>query len=599
MPAAAEHLSHFSLVLDGKPADKDAMDALITCVVETTLNLPDLCVLRLHDTAFKWIDSTLFKEGVSLQVDVTWEGGETATLFRGEIVGLEMDLDAHHMPTISVRAYDRSHRLHRGRTSRTFVQMSDSDIVNKIGQEMGFSVNAKFTPIVHDWLMQNNQTNWEFLSECAVRCAFRLYMKGERDLYFEPIDYSSRQTPLEWGKDLVRFRPRISTAQQIDEVIVRGWDVQKKTPIIGKSQSAKGTPVAGGSPVQGGTIAHQTWGTARHHLVDHPVRSQNEADVLAQSLCDAIGNTFLEAEGTANGKATLQPGTWVEINNIGQRFSGKYFVTTARHVYGAPQKGGGGAGGGDGYQTTFQVTGKQPPILLSLISSRTSNGKGSGSATLGGNIVVGVVTDNNDPDGMGRVKVEYPWLVDGHTSHWARVVSPMAGKGRGFYFLPEIGDEVLVAFEHGAITHPYLLGALWNGKDSTIEPNSKAVSGGNVNRRTIKTRTGHTILLDDTDGKGGVEILTKDGRTVNLSDADSKITVSDKGGNSMVVNSSDSSIAIKCNGDFTVSAKGNVKIEGTGGVSVSSPAQTEVKGSAVNVNGSATVGIKGGMVNIN
>ena len=116
-------------------------------------------------------------------------GSETATLFRGEIVGLEMDLDAAHMPTISVRAYDRSHRLHRGRTSRTFVQMSDTDIVQKIGQEMGFTVTAKATPIVHDWLMQNNQTNWEFLSECATRCAFRLFLKGERELHFEPIDY--------------------------------------------------------------------------------------------------------------------------------------------------------------------------------------------------------------------------------------------------------------------------------------------------------------------------------------------------------------------------------------------------------------------------
>ena len=597
MPSVAEPMSHFSLVLNGRPADKEAMDALLSCTVETTLNLPDMCLLRLHDTAFRWIDSPVFREGVGLQVDVTWEGGAAATLFRGEIVGLEMDLDAHHLPTISVRAYDRSHRLQRGRYSRTFVQMTDADIVQKIGQEAGFTVTATATPIVHDWLMQNNQTNWEFLSDCAVRCGFRLFLKGERELYFAPIDYTTQSTPLEWGKDLIRFRPRVSTAQQVDEVIVRGWDDKTKAPIIGKSQTAKGVPeTGGGGPVQGGVVAHQTWGTARHHLVDHPVRSQNEADVLAQSLCDALGSTFLEAEGTASGKATLQPGTWVEIKNIGQRFSGKYFVTTARHVYGAPQKGGGG-GGSDGYQTSFQVTGKQPPILLALLAPRAAGVRSGGA--LGGNIVVGIVTDNNDPEGMGRVKVEYPWLTDGHTSSWARVVSPMAGKGRGFHCLPEIGDEVLVAFEHGAITHPYLLGALWNGKDSTIEPNSASISGGQVNRRMLKTRIGHTLLLDDTDGKGGVEIRTNGGRVVTVSDADQKITVSDKLGNSLTVNTGDNSISLSCNGNFDVTAKGKVSITGLLGVSVTSPAMTNVTGSVVSVTGAAAVNVVGALVTIN
>ncbi len=106
-------------------------------------------------------------------------------IFYGEITGLELDLAAHGVPTTVVRCLDRSHRLHRGRQSRSFVQMTDSDIVNKIGGELGFTVHADSTSQVHDWILQNNQTNWEFLNERAARNGSRLYVQGgERDLYF-------------------------------------------------------------------------------------------------------------------------------------------------------------------------------------------------------------------------------------------------------------------------------------------------------------------------------------------------------------------------------------------------------------------------------
>ena len=112
-------------------------------------------------------------------------------------------------------------------------------------------------------------------------------------------------------------------------------------------------------------------------------------------------------------------------------------------------------------------------------------------------MVVGVVTNNKDPDALGRVKVKFPWLSDTDESHWARVVTPMAGGGRGFYFLPEVDDEVLVGFEHGDVGLPYVLGSLWNGKDKPPEKNDD----GKNNLRVIKSRSGHLIRLDDTDAK--------------------------------------------------------------------------------------------------
>ena len=120
-------------------------------------------------------------------------------------------------------------------------------------------------------------------------------------------------------------------------------------------------------------------------------------------------------------------------------------------------------------------------------------------------VAVGVVTNNQDPDGLGRVKVRFPWLSDADESQWARIAAPMAGKDRGVYFLPEVDDEVLVAFEHGDPRFPCVIGALWNGKDAPPATNSD----GKNNVRVIKSRSGHIIRLNDEDGKEMIEIIDK------------------------------------------------------------------------------------------
>lgn len=123
-------------------------------------------------------------------------------------------------------------------------------------------------------------------------------------------------------------------------------------------------------------------------------------------------------------------------------------------------------------------------------------------------VVIGMVTNNKDPDGLGRVKVRFPWLSDSDESAWARIATPMAGSNRGFYFLPEIDDEVLVAFEHGDMHFPYVLGALWNGKDKPAVSEDKRPG---IQIRLIKSRSGHTIRLTDEAGKEKIEIVDKSG----------------------------------------------------------------------------------------
>ena len=157
-------------------------------------------------------------------------------------------------------------------------------------------------------------------------------------------------------------------------------------------------------------------------------------------------------------------------------------------------------------------------------------------------VTVGVVTNTKDPENLGRVKVKLPWLSDQDESYWARVVAPMAGSDRGLYWLPEVDDEVLVAFEQGDMAFPYILGGLWNGKDKPPEKNED----GNNNKRMIKSRSGHTILFDDTKDK-------------------EKIVIQDKTGNNKItIDSKTNSMEIKVEKDLTIETKGKISIKSTG-----------------------------------
>jgi uncharacterized protein involved in type VI secretion and phage assembly len=201
--------------------------------------------------------------------------------------------------------------------------------------------------------------------------------------------------------------------------------------------------------------------------------------------------------------------------------------------------------------------------LLSPGGGHESSGKFFG-------VVVGIVTNNQDPENMARVRVKFPWLSDDHESWWARIAVPMGGSGRGTYFLPEVDDEVLVAFEHGDVRSPYVVGALWNGKDSPPTNNSD----GKNNIRLIHSRSGHLVRLDDTDGDEKIEVIDK------------------TAGNKITIKSSDNSMRLECTGKMTLHA--------TAGMEITCDADIKIQANAtMDIESTAPMTIKGAMVNIN
>lgn len=209
--------------------------------------------------------------------------------------------------------------------------------------------------------------------------------------------------------------------------------------------------------------------------------------------------------------------------------------------------------------------------LLELLNNRPADYSSTGKIY---GVVVGIVTDNQDPEGMGRIKVKYPWLSDEEESYWARVATLMAGKDRGSFYLPEVDDEVLLAFDHGDVRFPYILGMLWNGQDTPPYTNDD----GKNDVRAITSRSGHEIILNDNDQKGKVEIHTNAGHQIVLDDASGseKVTVVDKtGSNSIEIDSNQNAIAIKSGMKLSIESKmieiksgGMMKLEATGNLTI-------------------------------
>jgi uncharacterized protein involved in type VI secretion and phage assembly len=212
--------------------------------------------------------------------------------------------------------------------------------------------------------------------------------------------------------------------------------------------------------------------------------------------------------------------------------------------------------------------------ILDLILPRD---EGADSRVFG--VVTGVVTNNQDPEGLGRVKLKFPWLSDEEESDWARVATPMAGKERGLFLLPEVEDEVLVAFERGDVRYPYVIGSLWNKN----APPPVANDDGKNHLRVLKSRGGHVIRLNDEDGSESIEIVDmSEKHSIVISTKDNAITITSDG--DVTVESKNGKLVLKGKNGVEITSGAALKAEAQGDAEIKASGQTTVKGSTINLN---------------
>ncbi len=546
-------ISHVTIKVNGSNVDVALMDNLVNITIDHSLDVPSVATMSFHDDDLSVTNSEKFPLGGKLDILLS-DADNPQNLqiaFKGEITTIapEFGQGADNQVVLTILAYDKSHRLHRETKTKVWLNVKDSDIAQQIAGSAGLATEIEATSEVFKHVYQNALTDMDFLKQRAGRIGFEVFVDDEK-LYFRKPDPTGNAIDLTWGENLGLFRPVATVAHQVNEVIVQGWDPKKKEKIMGRATTSKTHPQIniGG---WGGAVAQSKLSAATKLEVRQPVQSQADANRVAQAILDNINGDFVTAEGACTvGLPDLRAGQLVNIKGVGNKFSGKYKLTSVEHDYTSGN-----------FMTVFQVTGSQPEYVSRMVSADRHEDQHHW-----GGVVPAIVTNNSDnEEDWGHVKVKFPWLDQDAESFWARLTGPGFGPDRGFYFMPEVNDEVLVAFEQGDFNRPYIIGGLYNGKDKPAVPIAETVSGGKVKTRAIRTRTGHIIRFVDDNPGGSIEIIDAKQNTSMKMDAQGK------------------KITLDSKGDLDITTVGNIKLEATGKIDIKATQGLTMQGQTVDM----------------
>ncbi len=579
--------------LGGARLDERWLDWLVDLKVDHQLQVPSRCTLRFHDPGYVLADSGKVELGTS--VKVTDPADTSLVLMDGEVTSVGVDQRVGEQPELVVVAHDKSHRLGRATQVKTYLKMTYAEVVRRLAEECGLSVSVDPTTLKADWLLQAD-TGLGLLSELADRVGYDWWVEGTQLNFKQPSRAAG--IGLRLGEDLLAFSARAS-GHHPSSVRVDGWDREVQQAVSGSAGTVSSGVRARSKLARIATMEAAAFGDATLTTSVLAVHSSAEADELSQALLDRAGATAVTAEGLTPGNGHLALGATASVSDAGP-LSGDYPITRVEHTF-RPRS---------GFLTRFFSGDRRPTTLVDALGGaglrRPRSATGMHPA-----VNVAQVTNVNDPDNQGRVKVRYPAISEQEESFWARIVGIGGGANRGAVFIPEVNDEVLVAFEGGDPRQPVILGGLY-GQRSTIP--TPTVEEGKIQQRTFTSRLGHVIsLLDGTENEQQAILLQLAGGNSSIRLGKDKCSVNVPSGTPVEIVAGDSSVKIANDGAITLSAPqvtiaGQSKITLTAGeiainadtrLSLQGTVTAGLKGGQVQVQGEAAVSVTGSIVSIN
>jgi phage protein D/phage baseplate assembly protein gpV len=599
-----------AITSEGTPLPPAVHTRLLDLEIESTYNRPDCCLLTFDIDAKTELPPSL-ELGKALAVGFRGDGGSTQKAFEGEITALEWDSTGERTVFI-VQAEDKFHRLFRGDRIQTFVDSTVSDAVSKTIRAAGLPTDrVEPTTSVLPFLMQQNVSDGVFLLERAAEHGCHVRCNAGKIFWGKVGSGGDSGVTLERNSHLLSFNCRASANAFVKEVAVHGWDPVAKAKIDVKVTAFNGH--------KDDKFAKSGLNDPKVLLARSDVGSAAEAKLTAQAALDRANEPNRQAEGRCFGDVRLAVDKDVTIKGVNTRFDGKYRISRLRHRYSHDE----------GFTTEFSCRGASDQSLAGLVTESAASAaapSGPDRSVFDG-VTVGMVTDLNDPEDLGRVKVKLPTLDDvAGATHWLRVVFPGAGSNdqggassthHGLYALPDVDDEVLVVFEQGDARRGYVLGGLLGGKAKPAYAKGTAIESGRVNQRALRTRSGAHLLLDEKKGKEVIELKNKDGcftlkfseekgveikhsvqKNVFTISNNGDITITSEQGN-VTIETKMGDLTLKSGKNLVLEAKANIDLKATANLTAEG-AMTTVKGKTMGTfDGGAQAIVKGGMVMIN
>lgn len=499
-----------TIEIDGAPLAGEIAHAIREIRVAQLLSQPSQCEICLLDPHQSFLSTALTDVGRLIQVNVA---PHTDPLFYGQITAVEYVYDPSSGPSVVVRSYDLLHQLRKRQPVRTHVQVNVQQLAQDLTKDLGITSRSRGTAPPEPRLFQYKQSDLQLLTELAEKYGYYFFLR-HKELQVGPLETKPVAEPLRRGENLLQSRFSVNGETATVSVTATGWDLRRTVACCRTAQqSVRGVNVD--TLIDPATLGSD----GRRTIVDADLCDENQAEATAQQELDRHRLQMVTFWGVAEGNPALFPGTTVRISGVAASLEGCYVLTEVTHTI-DPEK---------GFVTEVSSV---PPTRVKIRPPK--------------NATVGIVSQVNDPDNLGRVKVSLPTYND-IESEWLEVLAPGAGAGKGQLMLPDVGDQVLLLIVNGEPGQAVILGGIYGEKELP----QTVVEDGAVVRFITQTAGEQRILLDDSDNTIAIE--TQNGHVIRIAPKQIEI-VHDNGSH---VDLADNRMTVHAATDLQIEAPGN------------------------------------------
>lgn len=498
---------------------------------------------------------------------------DQVSLFTGIVVRQSLKLRDRSTPQLVVECRHGAVKLTVGAKNRYFHDQSDSDIITTLLQGAGVEAEVESTLVTHKQLVQYECTDWDFLLMRAEANGLLVFTGGEQLVVKAPVTSGTPVCTLLFGATILEMDVQMEARGQYGAVTGVTWDASAQE-LVEKEANDPGLTSPGnlGSSDLAAVVGLETFRLQHGAVAAEEAQAWADAQWLKSQLSRITGRIKCEGIGTVN------PGDLVALSGVGDRYNGNGYVSGVRHDFDLVQ----------GWKTHLQFGG----LDAWLGREQTVTAPKAGALLPGINgLQLGVVTSNEDPDGEHRVRVRMPLVSSDEDGAWCRVASVDAGDDRGFFFRPEIGDEVVLGFVNDDPRQAVILGMLHSSTKAA------PLAGSDENHEKMY-QSRSKMKLGFNDETKVIRLETPGGNTITLSEEDKGIAIVDQNQNKLTMNEqgitieSSKAITLKAATEFNIEASkacgvksgAELKMEGAAGVELSSSAVTKIKGSLVQIN---------------
>lgn len=538
--------------------------------------IPYACIRIVDGSAaesdFGLSNSGLFNPGKSIDLKLGYNGTELS-VFNGLIIN-NSHIISGRQSTLNLTCKHKAVKMTVSKNNRHFNDQGDSDIVETLFQENGISeLEIETFGNTHEQLLQANVSDWDYALSRIDTNGMACNINGSVSV-FRPDPSQDPKLTLVYGENILDFRTESDIRTQSTTVTASSWDYASQSVV-----EAEGNPLSNASSRN--ILESQL---ADAHSQDFKIKTPATFDNQSlQAVADAKKQkqslSKIQGKVKFQGTSDVNPGDWVVLEGVGEKFSGKAFVSAVKHDI------------KNGNWTTEASLGWQEDFFAEKFNPFSSSAESGQFSKMQG-LHIGIVTDIMDPKGEGRVRIKLPMVNPDDAGIWARVATLDAGNNRGTFFRPEIGDEVIIGFMNGDSSHPIILGMLHSSSNPTpFDPEDSNDVKGYVSRSEIK------ITIHD--GDKSITIKTPGGREIKMDDSAGEIEIKDSNGNSIKMDSDgikiDSPMEISITAGTTlnlaapqigIKADTSASFEASGSMSVKSNGTAEISGSMVDIQGS-------------